>query len=53
MRITHILADGTVKENITGHVVKVEEAKNFYEKLNSVNRRILNQNEEDLKHECI
>ena len=41
MLITHVLADGSVKADITGHVVKVQEAKNFYEKLNSINRRIL------------
>lgn len=41
MRITHVLADGSVKTDITGHVVKVQEAKDFYEKLDSINRRIL------------
>ena len=41
MRITHVLADGSVKADITGHVVKVQEAKDFYEKLGTINRRIL------------
>lgn len=36
MSITHILADGTVKTDITGHIVKQEEAPEFYELIRRV-----------------
>ena len=39
MRVIHIMADGTVRESIKGHVVKVGEAKEFYRVLNNINKK--------------
>lgn len=39
MRIIHVLANGTELPDITDHVVKIDEAETFYEKLNSINWR--------------
>lgn len=39
MNIIHVLADGTKKTDITGHVVKKTEAQPFYDILNKINRR--------------
>lgn len=36
--ITHILRDGTVLKDITGHVVKVKEAKAIYQLLKERSR---------------
>lgn len=36
--ITHIMKDGTVLEDITGHVVKVEDAEPVYRLLDKINR---------------
>lgn len=38
MKIIHILADGTVKADLTGHVVKPDTAKDFYKILEKINR---------------
>ena len=38
MRIIHVMADGTVRENIKDHVVKVDEAKEFYCLLHKINK---------------
>lgn len=40
MRISHVLADGTELSDITNHVVKVNEANAFYEKLHSIRKRL-------------
>ena len=37
--IIHILSDGTVLENIKGHVVKQEEVKSVYDLMDSMNKR--------------
>lgn len=49
MIITHILADGTRKTDITGHVVKLEEAKPTYDILTRINRRLQNGNQQKKK----
>ena len=41
--VIHILADGTRTTDITGHVVKLDDARQFYEILNNVNRRLANE----------
>lgn len=43
MGVYHILRDGSRPKDITGHVVKVEEATNFYEIIRKVNKRLLNE----------
>ncbi len=50
MKITHILADGTKKADITGHVVKAEEATDFYKILETINNRLTN--EKSIKEEA-
>lgn len=45
MSVFHVLKDGSRPKDITGHVVKVEEATNFYEIIKKVNRRLLNENQ--------
>ena len=47
MSVYHILRDGSRPEDITDHVVKVEEATNFYEIIRKVNRRLLNEVQND------
>lgn len=37
--IKHILKDGTVLEDIKGHVVKQEEIKSAYDLIDSMNKR--------------
>ena len=34
--IRHVMKDGTVKKDITGHVVKVDEKKALYERLRKI-----------------
>lgn len=36
--VIHVLKDGTVLDDITGHVVKMEDAKVVYEILDKINR---------------
>ena len=38
MSVIHILKDGTVLNDITGHVVKMEDAEPLYQFLNTLNR---------------
>lgn len=40
--VIHVLKDGTVLDNIEGHIVKVEEAETLYNMLDQINetRRI-------------
>lgn len=38
MNITHVLNDGTVLDDIQGHVVKVGEAESVYDLIDSINR---------------
>lgn len=33
MSVTHVLKDGTIKEDLRGHIVKHEYARRFYEEL--------------------
>lgn len=37
--VIHIMKDGTVKTDITGHVVKMDDAKAVYNVLDRINRR--------------
>lgn len=39
MSVVHILKDGTIVKDITGHVVRVEDASALYEYIRSVNRK--------------
>lgn len=43
MAILHIFADGTTSTDITGHVVKKEDAEAFYDIVNEINRRLQNE----------
>ena len=36
--VRHILKDGTVLADITGHIVKMEDAKATYELMNKINK---------------
>lgn len=36
--IVHVLKDGTVLEDITGHVVRVEDAEPVYKLMDAINR---------------
>jgi hypothetical protein len=36
--VTHVLKDGSVKQDITGHVVKKEDAPKFYDLIERVRR---------------
>ena len=39
MGVVHILKDGSVKNDITGHVVRMEDASTLYQLFNSINRK--------------
>lgn len=39
MRVIHILKDGSEIEDITGHVVKMEDAGTLYEMIRGINRK--------------
>lgn len=39
MAIIHILKDGSIVEDITGHVVKMEDAESLYQLIDSINRK--------------
>nr|DAF01834.1 MAG TPA: hypothetical protein [Caudoviricetes sp.] len=39
MNVVHVLADGTVKADISGHVIKPDMAKDFYKILENINKR--------------
>ena len=38
MAVIHILKDGSIVEDITGHVVRVEDALPLYQLIDSINR---------------
>ena len=38
MQVVHILKDGSLVEDITGHVVQVEDAEAVYRLIDSINR---------------
>ena len=38
MAVIHILKDGSVLKDITGHVVKMEDASPLYQLIDSINR---------------
>ena len=38
MAVIHILKDGSIVEDITGHVVKIEDAKTLYQLIDGINR---------------
>lgn len=40
MRVIHILKDGSQVEDITGHVVKMEDVNPLYQMIHNINRRI-------------
>ena len=39
MNITHVLSDGTVLDDITGHVVKAGENETVYNLINKINEK--------------
>lgn len=39
MAVIHILKDGSVVKDITGHVVRMEDAGPLYELIDSINRK--------------
>lgn len=39
MKVVHVLADGTVKADISGHIIKPDTAKDFYKVLEKINKR--------------
>lgn len=39
MSVVHILKDGSIVKDITGHVVRVEDASALYEYMRSVNKK--------------
>lgn len=39
MAVIHILKDGSVVEDITGHVVRIEDAGPLYELIDRINRQ--------------
>lgn len=39
MRVVHILKDGSVVNDITGHVVRVEDAEPLYQLIDSINQK--------------
>ena len=49
--IKHILADGTVLSDITGHTITMEDAPVIYEILNRINAKGDNNNECNSKQE--
>lgn len=38
MSVIHILKDGTILEDITGHVVRIEDAGPLYDLIDKINR---------------
>lgn len=39
MRVIHVLKDGSEIEDITGHVVRVEDAEPLYKMIREINRK--------------
>ena len=39
MSVIHILKDGSVVHDITGHVVRIEDAEPLYQLIDEINRR--------------
>lgn len=39
VKVTHVLKDGTVLDDITGHVVRYEDAKPLYDMMADINSR--------------
>ena len=50
MSVYHILKDGSVKTDITGHVVRMEDAEPLYRLLESFNGKAKNSNTYDQKN---
>lgn len=50
MGVIHILADGTKIADITGHVVKADEAVAAYQLMRSINQRAEDKNHEEKAH---
>ena len=38
MSVVHILKNGSIVKDITGHVVKIEDAKTLYQLIDGINR---------------
>lgn len=46
MRVIHVLKDGSEVEDITGHVVRVEDAEPLYKMIRGINRKSETKNRE-------
>lgn len=47
MMIRHVLKDGTELQDITGHIVRMKDAEQFYDLLDAIN----SENRKEIKHE--
>ena len=45
--VFHVLSDGTITKDITGRVVKVRDAENFYNLLQKINERAMKNEKKD------
>nr|DAO53816.1 MAG TPA: hypothetical protein [Caudoviricetes sp.] len=39
MAVTHVLKNGTILQDITGHIVKVNDARSIYQLISKLNER--------------
>lgn len=53
MAILHIFADGTTTTDITGHVVKKEDAESFYDTVKEINRRLQHERSKNLRGSAV
>lgn len=53
MAILHIFADGTTTTDITGHVVKKEDAEAFYDIVREMNRRLRNERSKGVRSDVV
>lgn len=51
-KVIHILKDGSIVEDITGHIVRIEDAGPLYELIDSINRgskKIIHKKKQEVK----
>ena len=51
MSVVHILKNGSILNDITGHIVKIEDAKSVYQLLDGINRKGLKTVHSEKSHE--
>lgn len=44
--VIHILKDGTRLDDIAGHIVRIRDAETVYKLMDSINRRVNNENKD-------